>query len=131
MLKLLPFLILAFIMLLGGCQANGATISDSAACKAIAGEAIGEPYKAKLWVACIIRNRGSLQGIYGANKSAAWYAEQPTHAKNLIKKAWLESAQGDVTGGCTKFGGKIDDWYFMQTLHLTPVATIGNTRFYK
>lgn len=95
---------------------------------AVAMEASGEPYLAKVGICAVIRTRNnSLKGVYGAksgrHESAAVYA--------IVEKAWSESATNDPTHGCTMFGGVIDDKYFQGKLGLKPVLTIGHTRFYK
>ena len=95
--------------------------------KAIAGEASGEPYKAKLGIAAVIRARGSLAGIYGLNAS---HKESKT-TLNICRKAWNESKWNNPVPGCKYFGGICDDWYFQGKLHLKPFVTIGHTRFYK
>ena len=94
---------------------------------AVAMEASGEPYAAKVGICAVIRTRGnSLKGIYGSkatrHESAAVYAS--------VEKAWSESATNDPTHGCDLFGGVIDDKYFQGKLNLQPAVTIGHTRFY-
>jgi hypothetical protein len=108
-----------------------AAISDSKAVNTILGEAAGESYQGKLAIACVIRNRGSIQGFYGANRPQVWYDKQGKKALADCQKAWSESATNDITHGCNLEGGKIDDNYFLIKLKLKPVMTIGNQRFYK
>ena len=104
-----------------------ASLKEVDCVNAVVGEASGEPYLAKVAVAAVIRNRMSLNGIYGVHtkhhESAKVYA--------ICRQAWLESATNDPTHGCNMFGGAIDDWYFQHKLHLQPVLTIGHTRFYR
>ena len=114
------------LILLAG-TVNAGLPSDKTVIHAVVMEASGEPYMAQVGICAVIRNRDSLQGVYGAkahrHESEAVYAQ--------IGKAWRESATNDITHGCTKFGGTIDDHYFIDELHLKPVLTIGHTRFYK
>lgn len=104
-------------------------VLQSDAVHGIMGEAAGEPYQAKLWIACVIRNNGNLNGVYGAKRPDDWYRAQPTYAQAACARAWSESATNHVTT-CKHFGGMIDDKYFIDKLHLKPVKTIGHTRFY-
>lgn len=102
--------------------------SHSEIIHAVVMEASGEPYLAKVGICAVIRARGnSLKGVYGSKatrkESAAAYAS--------AEKAWGESATNDVTHGCDMFGGVCDDKYFQGKLHLKPILTVGQTRFYK
>lgn len=106
-------------------------LSDYQASRIILGEAAGEVYAGKLAVACVLRNRGSAQGFEGNKRTKAWYQEQGQKAQADSLRAWHESANFDVTHGCNLVGGLIDDWYFINKLHLKPVLTIGNQRFFK
>lgn len=118
--------LLIAILVLASFSAS-AKLNEADCIKAVVGEAAGEPYLAKVAVSAVIRTRGSLKGIYGANakhkESAATYLQ--------CRKAWEESATNDPTHGCNLFGGFIDDKYFQGKLGLKPVLTIGHTRFYK
>lgn len=105
-----------------------ASIPDEQAIEAIYGESCGEPYKAKLGVAAVIRSRGSLKGVYGLHSKQLAHPDAKAMAD--CRKAWLESATNDITGGCFHFGGRIDDNYFSK-VGMKPVLTIGNTRFYR
>ena len=106
-----------------------AGVPDNQAVRAILGEGANQPYAAKLAIACVIRNRGSLRGVYGITN------ELPQHCsarmRNDALRAWRESATHDVTGGCKYFGCPTDAWYFVGKLHFHPVMTIGTTTFYK
>jgi hypothetical protein len=74
--------------------------------RAIVGEAAGCPYLVKLGVACAIRNRGTLKGVYGLN--ARHNATEPAWVWNDAAKAWRESARHDVTRGANHFGNADD-----------------------
>ena len=112
-------------LLLFTCLSCQASINDI---RAVYGEACGEPYQAKLGVSAVIRNRGSLNGVYGI------HSKQLSHispkAWKDCERAWNESATNDITHGCKFFGGKIDDKYFAK-LGMKPVMMIGHTRFYR
>lgn len=107
-----------------------AALDGNQVVRAIIGEAANQSYQAKLGIACVIRNRGSLQGIYGG-KNTRMIDTQPKYIWAQARKAWVASATIDVTHGCKYFGGTIDDTYFFNKLHKTPALTIGHTRFYK
>ena len=49
-----------------------APIPDAQAVRAIVGEAAGESFEGKLAIACAIRNRGNLHGVYGLNATHVW-----------------------------------------------------------
>lgn len=104
-------------------------IDNKKAVAAIVGEAAGESYKCKLAIACVIRNRGSLQGVYGVN--AKHNATEPPKIWAEAFKAWNQSKTNDITGGCMFWGGKMDIPYFEVKLKKAPVLIINGTRFYK
>jgi len=88
----------------GGCRvARAAEIPDSLAIRAILGEARGEGYQGMYAVACAIRNRGNLEGVYGLEAkmepiSGALYQS--------AAKTWFESEDGpDVTNGAKNWDG--------------------------
>ena len=72
----------------------------------IVGEAAGLPFKDKMAVACAIRNRGTLQGVYGVN--ARHNATEPQWVWRDAERAWRESVRHDITHGATHFGN-LDD----------------------
>ncbi len=74
--------------------------------KAIVGEAAGDGYAVQVAVACAIRNRGSLKGVYGVN--AKHNATEPAWVWRQADRAWTESGQHDVTRGATHFGNADD-----------------------
>ena len=53
-------------------------------------------------VACAIRNRGTLQGVYGVNNPVVQKATTRVRAKAL--RAWQASARKDIVKGCRYFG---------------------------
>lgn len=50
-----------------------------------------------LAVACAIRNRGTLKGVFGSR--AKHVDKQPKWVFDRARKAWAESANKDITGG--------------------------------
>ena len=81
-------------------------LSASSATNAIVGEAAGCPYAVKVAVACALRNRGTLHGVYG--RHAAHNAGEPARVWTDARRAWAESATRDVTHGATHFGNAAD-----------------------
>ena len=56
-----------------------ASVPDSLAVRAILGEGANQSYETKLAIACCIRNRGSLQGVYGVSnyRAQSWSVPRP------------------------------------------------------
>lgn len=109
------------------------TLIDSAAIRAIIGEAEGEPFQGKVAVACAIRNRGSLQGVYG--KTAPRVIQNKFSQKTYLQsvQAWeiskdpesCEFIQGADHWEGDKF--KRPEW----SKRMTKTAHIGNQTFYR
>jgi hypothetical protein len=111
-----------------------AAISDADAVHAIIGEAGNQSDTAMLAVASALRNRGTLQGVYGVNNAVNAHASAAVRAR--AQNAWFLSAQrndgqADPSLGCKFFGCPADAPYFLHTLHFRPVKTIGQITFYK
>ncbi len=102
--------------------------------KAIIGEAEGEAQEGMDTIACAIKNRGTLHGVYGLyskrveerlysretwNKAllALWMAEDPQYCDQLIHGAQYWE------------GSKFKTPYWAK--HMTLTAVIGNQRFYR
>jgi spore germination cell wall hydrolase CwlJ-like protein len=73
------------------------SIFDNDAIRAIVGEAAGEGYRGMLAVACGIRNRGSLRGVYGLR--ARHVDREPARIWFEARQAWQESRARDIVGG--------------------------------
>ena len=102
--------------------------------RAIIGEAGNQTDQAMLGVACALRNRGTLHGVYGAamvpsGSHAMIGRTQVLRARAL--RAWHKSAKIDITAGCRYFGCPQDAPYFLRKLHFRPVLTIGAITFYR
>lgn len=93
------------IVLIAGCTlakpAHAQDIDDGDAIKAIIGEAENQGYKGMLAVACAIRNRGTLKGVYGirAPRVKNYLYSRATHRMAFL--AWHESEKHDITNGAT------------------------------
>ncbi|MGN6643385.1 MAG: hypothetical protein ACTHKU_10355, partial [Verrucomicrobiota bacterium] len=64
-------------------------IPDQSAIRAIVGEAANQGYRGMLAVAGAIRNRGTLQGVYGLHNPIA--LKQPQWVWARARQAWSES----------------------------------------
>lgn len=90
--------VLALVLILNSC-AYSAEPTDKKAIKAIIGEAENQGYKGMLAVACAIRNRGTLKGVYGAKSKRVIYKQYSIETYNISKKAWNNSSVVDITHG--------------------------------
>lgn len=118
----LSMLIVVFMMFCG--------FSDSQAIKAIIGEAESEGYQGMLAVACALRNRGTLEGVYGANSKRVREKLYPKYVHEKASKAWAESIKRDVVNGATHW--ESTDFkrpYWADSMR--EVARIGKHIFYK
>jgi len=111
-----------------------AEIPDEQAIKALIGEAGGQSYQELYAHACALRNRNTLEGVYGIRSKQVALASGKTWQR--VSRAWYESVDGlDVTGGATHWLSEYDlencshnaDWRF--TMIMT--GKIGQTYFYK
>lgn len=76
------------------------------AIKSIIGEAEGEPQKGRLAVACAIRNRGHLGGVYGVNAPRVRGRKYSDATYKAASEAWAQSARPESCG----FIGGADHW---------------------
>jgi hypothetical protein len=129
MKRILLIVLLALSFKARAGNARPSEVRQADAVRAILGEAANQPYRAMLGIAAVIRNRGSLQSVYGVNNIRAQHAPQKIQA--AAARAWQESANRDITGGCKYFGCPQDAEYFVGELHFHPVAKIGAITFYK
>jgi spore germination cell wall hydrolase CwlJ-like protein len=95
-LKSMIALALAIMVAAAG---HAGEIQERDAVRAIVGEAAGEGADGMLAVACAIRNRGTLRGVYGARNPMT--ARQPGWVWQQARAAWARSVTNDVTRGAT------------------------------
>lgn len=121
------------IFVIGGSSAWAEDIQKPRAINAIIGEAEGEPYKGKLAVACAIRNRGTLKGVYGETSSRVVQHKYSTKVFVDSVRAWEESFHPEncrFIDGADHWEGtsfKTPSW----AKNMVITATIGNQKFYK
>lgn len=96
--RLLIVLILMMVPI-QNCLGNP-NFTDDQAIRAVVGEAAGEGYPGMYAVACALRNRGTLKGVYGLN--AKHVKNEPAWVWQQASKALAQSEDGpDVTNGGT------------------------------
>ncbi len=105
-----------------------AEIDSSKAVRAIIGEASNQGYKGMLAIACGIRNRGHLKGVYGLN--AKHIDKEPRWIFELAERAWKESKYKDITFGATHWESDLfKEPYWAK--YMVKTVKIGNHQFYK
>ena len=106
-----------------------AGIDDAKAIHALLGEARGEGYRGMYAVACAIRNRGTLQGVYGANADISDTSEI---TRDAAITAWHLSKNGeDITNGADSWENTKDFGWPNWAKGHKPTAIIGNHSFFK
>lgn len=97
--------------------------------RAIVGEASGEGYQGMLAVACALKNRGSLEGVYGVN--APHLNSEPPWVWKMARKAYFVSLTGiDITDGATHWEST-DFPEPRWAKSMTMTKHIGKHKFYK
>lgn len=124
-----------FILAFFGAACAHAEIPSQLAIRAIVGEAASEGFEAMLAHAHAIRNRNTLNGVYGLN--ANHIKNEPEWVWKEAKRAWDSSAtSNDETQGAS-FWFSEDDLKLLQKkrpkwfLSLEPTVKIGTTTFYR
>lgn len=104
-------------------------IPETEAVRAIVGEAANQGYRGMLGVAGAIRNRGTLQGVYGGRSPMP--DRQPDWVWEQARAAWRESATNDITLGATHWENMkaFGTPAWAATMHLTVV--IKDHRFFR
>ena len=80
--------------------------TDENCIRAAIGEAGNQGHEGLLAVSCAIRNRKTLNGVYGFNSKQIDL--QPAYVWIEARKAWTESKYKDVTRGAKYWGSKTD-----------------------
>ena len=85
------------ILLISGCQSPAmAQIQPNLAVQAIIGEAEAEGAPGMLAVACTLRNRGNLKGVYGLQSFRVTHHLYSQHTLAYARLAWKYSEQADL-----------------------------------
>lgn len=98
------FILLAIV--LQGCNAYALDIPEEQAIKAIIGEAENQGYDGMLAVACAIRNRGTLKGVYGLKSPRVVKGLYTKGTWLQAKTAWVTSKELIETPNCLYFKGR-------------------------
>ena len=127
--------ILAVSMVLCVLQAHGEAIAsepkytDEQAIKVVLGEARGEGWEGMYAVACAIRNRGTLKGVYGATASME---EIGPELYQQASRAWYNSEDGgDPTLGATHWHNVEREGENYWTRKLTRTYKVGSHTFFR
>ena len=102
-----------------------AQIPETQAVRAILGESLGQPYLAQVLIGAVLRQRGSLDGVYGVTNSVIATADQSQRATAL--RAWRASRR--VRTRARYFGCIRDEAYF-ERCGFRRVNRIGSIVFY-
>lgn len=117
-------------------QAKTPPLTDKNAILAIIGEAEGEPLEGKRALACTLRNRGTLSGVYGINAPRVKKHQYSQATYTQVSKVWQSSSN---TAYCSEYLGadhwgslKVDGAWIkkMKKAGYKHVATVGNHAFY-
>lgn len=102
----LIWVLAAFLGTIIGCMAYASGISQNRAVKAIIGEAENQGVVGMYAVACAIRNRGTLKGVYGLNAVRVREHKYSTGVYMMAQRQWARSAwDRDITGGANHWQG--------------------------
>lgn len=116
------------------CSIAHAEVNDTQATKAIIGEALSD-YDSMYAIACALRNRDTLQGVYGLHSKQVKLATGEVYQR--AGKAWANSEDGiDVVQGATHWLSDYDLKHCKKSLTafrfaMTETAYIGQTHFYR
>ena len=120
--------IFALMFLLCGIMAGAQEIDPVLAVRAIIGEASNQGARGMLAVACGIRNRGHLRGVYGVR--ARHIDREPQYVWDIARRAWAKSARVDIVSGATHWESTdFDVPYWARDM--VEVARVGKHIFYK
>ena len=105
---------LLILLMVSGC-AHAHTITEEKAVRAELGEAENQGYDGMLAIACALRHRGSLRGVYGYKAiklvNGHYYRGKRQIGYKAVqdaKTAWVESSQVDTVNGATGWGNEAD-----------------------
>lgn len=83
--------IFAFCLILGCDEAHANKIPEERAVNAIIGEAEGEGSKGQFLIACAIKNRGTLSGVYGEKAPRVVSKKYSKETLQSAKDAWFSA----------------------------------------
>lgn len=129
-MKKLSLLLMAILCPLNAFAKTPSFTSENAI-KAIIGEAENQGYDGMYAVACAIRNRGTLKGVYGVNAQRVKKQLYSHDTWVKARKAWFDSKNGpDVTIGSISWENlDFGEPYWAKSM--TKTVKIGSHTFYK
>lgn len=123
--------VIMFLMMCSVCFAG--EIPQDRAINSIIGEAEGEGFLGQLAVACAIRNRGTLKGVYGERSNRVKNHLYSDLTYDQAEGAWVMSAHPEycenIDGATHWEGTAFPEPAWAKGMVLT--ATINHQRFYK
>ena len=117
---------ISILILFLATMAVEAQIPESSAVRAILGESLGQPFRAQVLIAAVLRSRGSLRGVWGVTNAIIATADK--HAQETARRAWRASV--GLRTKARYFGCLRDEVYF-RGIGLHRVRRIGGIVFYK
>lgn len=116
--------------LIGTIDAEASTkLNTKDVIRAIIGEAADQGKRGMLAVACAIRNRGTLKGVYGLH--APHVDSEPDWVWRLAEKAWADSADVDIVFGADHWENTDDFVRPYWAKNMKETVKIGKHQFYK
>ena len=94
-------ILLAALLIIFCPKVHADEIPEERAIAAIIGEAENQDLYGMEAVACAIRNRGTLKGVYGEHAPRVRHHLYSAEIYKLAKVAWMLSKDEDITGGAT------------------------------
>ena len=122
-------LIIAFTLAFWAVNCMAQEYTDKEAIRAIVGEASNQGYDGMYAVACSVKNRGHLRGVYGLK--APHVESEPSWVWKMASEAFYASLQGtDVTNGATHWESTdFPTPYWVKDMEIT--YKLGKHVFYK
>lgn len=109
----LTAVLLAGLIIISSCKVvHASEIPMDKAVLAIIGEAESQGYTGLLAVACALRNRGTLKGVYGLNAPRVKKHLYSQKTYDMATRAWVASYRIDITHGSTGWGNANDGQEF-------------------
>ena len=89
--------------------AHASQIPEDRAVNALIGEAESLGYTGMLHIACSLRNRGHLRGVYGEKAPRVVNRKYSPKTLQDARRAWADSAKADITKGSDHWASKTLD----------------------
>lgn len=123
--------LLSLPLILTSCSTPSMAYTDEQAIRTIIGEAENQGYEGMLAVACAIRNRGTLKGVYGLNNPRVVKDLYSNKVMWNARKAWFASYEHDITNGAKFWENTTDFGYPYWVKHMVKTFQYKAHTFYK